>query len=47
VILGNLPQFTPYGAPVDFGVVAISLLLAGAVLGGLGSALSIRRYLRH
>ena len=47
MIVGSLPQFTPYGAPVDFVAVVTYLLLGGAILGGLGSALSIRRYLRN
>lgn len=46
LILGNLPQFAPYSTPIDFGAVTAYLLLSGAILGGTGSVLAIRRYLK-
>lgn len=46
LITGNLPQFAPYSTPVDFGAVTAYLLLSGAILGGTGSVLAIRRYLK-
>ena len=46
LILGSLPQFAPYSAPVPFGDVATYLVAGGALLGAIGSVLAIRRYLR-
>ncbi|MBC8137162.1 MAG: FtsX-like permease family protein [Fibrella sp.] len=46
LITGNLPQFTPYATPVDFVAVTAYLLLSGAILGGTGSVLAIRRYMK-
>ncbi|MBC8135759.1 MAG: FtsX-like permease family protein, partial [Fibrella sp.] len=46
LVTGNLPQFAPYTTPVDFVAVTGYLLLSGAMLGGTGSVLAIRRYLK-
>ena len=47
LVAGSLPQFAPYAAPVEWGTVTLYLLTAGAIIGGTGSVLAIRRYLRH
>ena len=46
LVTGSLPQFALVSAPVDFGAVTLGLLAGGAILGGAGAVLSIRRYLR-
>jgi cell division transport system permease protein len=42
----ELPQLLSYGAPIDLLDIALLTLVAGALVGVMGSLLSIRRYLR-
>lgn len=46
LVSGSIPQFAPYATPVDFGAVTGYLLLSGVILGGIGSVLAMRRYLK-
>jgi cell division transport system permease protein len=46
LIRDTVPMLTPYLAPVDAPRFGLSLLAAGALIGVLGSLVSISRYLR-
>ena len=46
LVRDTVPMLTPYLAPVDATRFGLALLAAGALIGALGSLVSIRRYLR-